>query len=178
MFEALRGLRDAATIDEEIGSDSVAIDSFSNVNKTNNGASTNNSSTLQQQQDSELVEKLVDAVFEKSHAIDDMLDNDHTTPNNIKIPPLYTNRTKAQQLEHIEKLVQENNMVIQELYTVVQETIQQRNLCRQYIINNSDMILFPVQCDSDNDTYHTIEVTTSQASTATTKNAASSIFKE
>ncbi len=137
MFEALRGLRDAATVEGEHSSESTSIDDVANANRTDDGTGLRN--------DSELVQKLVDAVFEKSYAIDAILDNNYTTPNNVKIPPLYTNRTKAQQLEYIEELVKENNEVIQELYTVVQETIQQRNLCRQYIINNSDLILFPLQ---------------------------------
>jgi NurA-like 5'-3' nuclease len=140
MFEALRGLRDAATLDGETNMDSLVVNNVTNPNK---------SSDLQQQQDSELVEKLVNAVFEKSYAIDEMLDNNHTTPNNIKIPPLYTNRTKVQQMEHIEKLVEENNLVIQELHAVVQETMQQRNICRQYIIDNSETALLPVQHDRD-----------------------------
>ena len=150
MFEALRGLRDAATLDgENIGNDSSAVDGIANANRTNNGTSANKGNDLQQQQDSELVQKLVNAVFEKSYAIDEMLDNNHTTPNNIKIPPLYTNRTKAQQMENIEELVMANNSVIQELHTVVQETIQQRNLCRRYIIDNSETTLLPVQYDRD-----------------------------
>lgn len=152
MFEALRGLRDAATLDgETIGNDSSAVDGVANASRTNNGTSLDKSSDLQHQQDSELVQKLVDAVFEKSYAIDEMLDNDHTTPNNVKIPPLYSNRTKVQQMEHIEKLVDENNLVIEELHAVVQETIQQRNLCRRYIIENSEMTLLPVQFNEDDD---------------------------
>jgi hypothetical protein len=159
MFEALRGLRDASTVDKENGCSSTATDSYVNT------------SALHQQQDLELVQKLVDAVFEKSHTIDAMLDNNHTSPNNRKTPPLYTNRTKSEQMKYIEELVNENNLVIQELYTVVQETIQQRNLCRQYIINNSEIILSPVQqCrrdDKPNNTMKDVTVNTAETEKVT-----------
>ena len=159
MFEALRGLRDAATVEGENSNESTSIDGVANANRTDDGTGLNN--------DSELVQKLVDAVFEKSHAIDAILENNYTTPNNVKIPPLYTNRTKAQQLECIEELVKENNEIIQELYTVVQETIQQRNLCRQYIISNSDLILFPLQeFDADVDTNNFVPEVTPDTTTA------------
>lgn len=148
MFEALRGLRDASTVDEDNSSGLAAADNYTNTNKINKGTGT---SDLHQQQDSELVQKLVDGVFEKSNAIDAMLDNNYTPPNNVKAPPLYTNRTKSQQMAYIEELVKENNLVIQELYDVVQETIEQRNSCRQYIIKHSDIILSPLQQHDDVD---------------------------
>ena len=143
IFEALRGLRDASTVDEDSSNSSTPVDVYANASEIDKG--TIRFGALRQQQDSELVQRLVDAVFEKSHAIDAMLDNNHTSCNNVKTPPLYTNRTKLQQMDYIEELVKENNLVIQELYTVAQETINQRDLCRQYIIGNSETIVSPLR---------------------------------
>ena len=170
MFEALRGLRDASTVEEDNDNNSLAIDSYSNSSKTNKETGRNNTSALHRQQDSELVQKLVDGVFEKSYAIDAMLDNNHTSANNVKTPPLYTNRTKLQQMDYIQELVNDNNLVIQELYDAVQETIQQRNSCRQFIIKNSDMILSPLQ-QQENDVDANNALTRVAATTGTYEKA-------
>jgi hypothetical protein len=168
-------LRDASTEDEENSSNSIATGVYSGLDQ---GTSPNKTSAIYQQQDSELVQKLVDAVFEKSHAIDAMLDNNHVSSSNVKTPPLYTNRTKLQQMEYIEELVKENNLVINELYSVVQETIQQRDLCRQYIIKNSEMILSPLPHDDsdDNSDKNKIDVTANTGTTSETENGTSTIL--
>ena len=180
MFEALRGLRDASTMDEENGNGSTVTDGDANTSRPEKGINPNNTSSTHQQQDSELVLKLVDAVFEKSHTIDAMLDKNYSSPSNVEIPPLYTNRTKLQQLEYIEELVESNNLVIQELYSVVQETIQQRNLCRQFIIKNSEIILSPLQpFDNDVNPSNTmLDVTSYTGATTEAENVTSTIFEK
>jgi hypothetical protein len=155
MFEALRGLRDAATLDEDNDNEMATTTATSTVTTPTNS---NNIQQVQQLQDSALVLQLVDAVFEKSNAIDRMLDNNFhndsennknssnqdteapTVNERNKTPPLFTNRTKEQQMAYIQALIDENNCIVQELYGIVEETIQQRDQCRHYIIQNDTII--------------------------------------
>jgi hypothetical protein len=139
MFEALRGLRDAATFEGETDlDDSVVVAAAAKKQRTGSSTSSNDI----QQQDSVLVQQLVDAVFEKSNAIDQMLDNNFVSTDASKtlttqIPSLFKHRTRDEQMKYIQELIDKNNIITQELYTAVQETIQQRNRCRQYILSSN-----------------------------------------
>jgi hypothetical protein len=165
MFEALRGLRDAATLEDDVVIDIDVQNKGNGMNNSNSNNHQNKKNSIVLQQDSVLVQKLVDAVFEKSHAIDQMLDNNFvilpqtdvtntdtdTTKKKKKKKTstttatatgsnqlmLFQYRTRDEQMKYIQELIEKNNVMTQELYNAVQETIHQRNQCRKYVLSSN-----------------------------------------
>jgi Subunit 21 of Mediator complex len=86
---------------------------------------------MEQQKDSELVERLASAVLEKSTEIDYAVDH--------KLPGMH--RTRTEQMDHLRQLIAENAAVAQELGEAYKKAQVRRDQCRSFVIENTGKAL-------------------------------------